>query len=272
MVPRGRFHTGYFFLYGLVIFAIYFLHYLSNSRVISYSFFGAFAAVALLLALTLHSKRFVPLRKLYGLAVSFLEIAIVVFAFDTVEGFALSAMTLDAAYVIFSAFFFAVFCNVCQRGNVVPMRLFALTYLVEYIAAMAGIIVALRLEGQGVVVGLVLLAAISSLMFSWLSTEADFRSAWGTAPSGRSYIDLAQYFQKLSAICTAITMQYALSPREADVLLYLAQQKTAPQIAEALFVSTSTVKTHTNSIYKKLGVHSRKELQEFIGLPQPDEG
>ena len=48
-----------------------------------------------------------------------------------------------------------------------------------------------------------------------------------------------------------------LSSRELEVLTELAKGKTNPQIAESLFISLSTVKTHVLSIYGKLGVSSR---------------
>ena len=41
------------------------------------------------------------------------------------------------------------------------------------------------------------------------------------------------------------------------MLAYLTSDSTQRQIAEALFVSTNTVKTHVQAIYRKLGVTSR---------------
>ncbi len=49
----------------------------------------------------------------------------------------------------------------------------------------------------------------------------------------------------------------ALSKREMDVLRCLVGGMSNREIAEALSISTSTVNTHTNRIYEKLGVHSR---------------
>ena len=51
------------------------------------------------------------------------------------------------------------------------------------------------------------------------------------------------------------------------MLLLLAQRKTAAQISEELVVSNATAKTHTHNIYKKLDVHSKQELFDFLGLP-----
>ncbi|MDQ1129385.1 response regulator transcription factor [Microbacterium sp. SORGH_AS_0888] len=48
-----------------------------------------------------------------------------------------------------------------------------------------------------------------------------------------------------------------LTPREAEVLALLAQGRTNGQIAELLYVGTSTVKTHVNALFAKLGVRDR---------------
>lgn len=49
----------------------------------------------------------------------------------------------------------------------------------------------------------------------------------------------------------------ALSERELEVLQLLATGITNHEIARQLFVSVSTIKTHINNIYTKLGVHTR---------------
>ncbi|WP_367113826.1 response regulator transcription factor [uncultured Slackia sp.] len=61
-------------------------------------------------------------------------------------------------------------------------------------------------------------------------------------------------------------MQCSLTKREGDVLLLLAQRKTLAQISDYLVVGLATVKTHTHNIYKKLDVHSKQELYQFLGL------
>jgi LuxR family maltose regulon positive regulatory protein len=50
-----------------------------------------------------------------------------------------------------------------------------------------------------------------------------------------------------------------LTPRELEVLALLGRHLTNQEIAEALVVSPSTVKTHTLNIYRKLEVHGRKQ-------------
>jgi LuxR family maltose regulon positive regulatory protein len=51
----------------------------------------------------------------------------------------------------------------------------------------------------------------------------------------------------------------ALSERELEVLRLLASELGGPDIARALSVSVSTVRTHTRHIYAKLGVTIRRE-------------
>ena len=48
-----------------------------------------------------------------------------------------------------------------------------------------------------------------------------------------------------------------LTPREQEVLRLVASGDSAPDIADRLFIETSTVKTHLQNIYEKLGVSER---------------
>jgi LuxR family maltose regulon positive regulatory protein len=52
---------------------------------------------------------------------------------------------------------------------------------------------------------------------------------------------------------------WELTDRELDVLTYLRTPMTASRIAEAMFVSVNTVKTHQRAIYRKLGATGRRD-------------
>lgn len=52
-----------------------------------------------------------------------------------------------------------------------------------------------------------------------------------------------------------------LTKQEQNILDCILENKTNKEIAETMFVSVSTVKTHTNNIYRKLNVQSRSEAK-----------
>jgi LuxR family maltose regulon positive regulatory protein len=54
------------------------------------------------------------------------------------------------------------------------------------------------------------------------------------------------------------TMIEPLSEREIEVLRLLGTELNGPEIARQLVVSLSTLRTHTQNIYSKLGVNNRR--------------
>ena len=64
--------------------------------------------------------------------------------------------------------------------------------------------------------------------------------------------------------CDHLVEQYRLSPRESEVLWLLARGYGARYIAERLYISADTVRTHCKRIYEKVGVHTKEELIEMI--------
>jgi LuxR family transcriptional regulator, maltose regulon positive regulatory protein len=64
----------------------------------------------------------------------------------------------------------------------------------------------------------------------------------------------------------------ALSDRETRILRFLPTHLSAPEIANELYVSVNTVKTHLRHVYAKLGVNNRKQAVEqarVLGLLAP---
>ena len=68
----------------------------------------------------------------------------------------------------------------------------------------------------------------------------------------------------IKARCAAVAREHGLSPRERDVLCLMAQGKSGSSIQEELGIAASTVKTHTQHIYTKLGVGDRQELMGLL--------
>ncbi|MGN0038853.1 MAG: helix-turn-helix transcriptional regulator [Coriobacteriales bacterium] len=64
--------------------------------------------------------------------------------------------------------------------------------------------------------------------------------------------------------CAKLAKRYKLSPRETEVLSYAAQGRNAKAIAEKLFISESTTKTHLSNLYRQANVHSQQELLSLL--------
>lgn len=62
----------------------------------------------------------------------------------------------------------------------------------------------------------------------------------------------------------ALAQSFSMSPREIEVVALLAEGKSYQDIAEALFISVHTVKSHLRKSYQKLGVKNRIELTAMI--------
>ena len=57
---------------------------------------------------------------------------------------------------------------------------------------------------------------------------------------------------------------FGLSNREAEVAALIAQGRSKNYIAETLFVSQNTVRTHAKNAYAKLDIHSNQELIDLV--------
>ncbi len=67
--------------------------------------------------------------------------------------------------------------------------------------------------------------------------------------------------------------QLGLTPREAEVLFWLTQGKSSPEIGIILGAALNTVKKHIQNVFQKLGVENRTAAAvralEVLGLPSP---
>lgn len=64
--------------------------------------------------------------------------------------------------------------------------------------------------------------------------------------------------------CREVAEASGLTHREVEVLALLLQGRSVPFVEDRLRISEGTARTHVNSIYKKLGVHSRQDLLDLF--------
>ncbi|MEP0369319.1 MAG: response regulator transcription factor [Cyclobacteriaceae bacterium] len=87
---------------------------------------------------------------------------------------------------------------------------------------------------------------------------------------GRSWVRK----QAVKSVNYKTASQDVLSEREMDVLKLVAQGHSNQEIADQLFVSLNTTKTHISSIYQKLGAQRRTQAVQKaieIGIIQQSE-
>ena len=78
-------------------------------------------------------------------------------------------------------------------------------------------------------------------------------------------LNLSEMFNAmLDERCSIVASRYGLSARETEVLGQLARGRSLQAIADDLCVAYSTIKTHTDRIYAKTGVHSRQDLISLL--------
>ncbi len=66
--------------------------------------------------------------------------------------------------------------------------------------------------------------------------------------------------------CDALANEKGLTPREREVLRFVAAGHTSPYIANKLVISEYTVRTHMRNMYRKMGVSSKEELIQLVEL------
>jgi DNA-binding CsgD family transcriptional regulator len=93
--------------------------------------------------------------------------------------------------------------------------------------------------------------------------------------AGTSYAAVAAVFVRRAALdvpspLETVAKRHQLTPSELRVLLAIVEVGGAPEVAEALGVSETTVKTHLRHIFEKTGTSRQAELVKLIaGFANP---
>jgi DNA-binding NarL/FixJ family response regulator len=112
------------------------------------------------------------------------------------------------------------------------------------------------------------LASVSAGAVGYLTKDAsrqDITDAVRAASAGHAHMSMAAYSHVVTAALAARSPvtgeepEHDMTPREAEVFGLIAEGLSNRQIARALQVSESTVKTHINNVYAKLGISSRAQ-------------
>ncbi len=104
---------------------------------------------------------------------------------------------------------------------------------------------------------LVLLATLA-MLFSWYSfaNKVSFNQYFNPPEGDADKIRASA----LETLCNG----RGLTPRECEILEFVAQGYTMRAISEKLVISLDTVRTHCRTIYRKLDVHSKQEIIDHL--------
>lgn len=64
--------------------------------------------------------------------------------------------------------------------------------------------------------------------------------------------------------CARLGRQYNLTDREVEIVKLLCKGRSKNYIAETLFISENTVRSHSRHIYQKLNVHSKQDIMDML--------
>ena len=115
----------------------------------------------------------------------------------------------------------------------------------------------------------VLVCVTLVVLFVLLFSERELANRWGIRVLQESSLATeARESDHLAERCDELVRTYGLTPREAEVLRELARQKDNQAIARNLVIAPGTLKAHTRHIYEKMGIHTRSELNELLGIAE----
>ncbi len=203
--------------------------------------------------------------------VSLLGLAFIAFALleESLVAFLLTVSLLEPAFALLNVFTWSLLGDLSSRYGF-PYRFFGFGLFAVIFGTFSGGMIGDHLVLYGELpryfTALYAAAAIflTLIIIPWLRERTEHEST-GLALTG----DLTLPLPEGSALEQLIA-EAALTGREKDIVKLIMQGLSNKLIAEQLFISENTLKTHLRKIYAKFGVHKKSELlARFIEKKAP---
>lgn len=180
-------------------------------------------------------------------------------------------LVVDLGFEIVAKLFFVYTAKRWRGHEVLP---FALGMAVINVAGLAGSLLWANLKGFMDVYGFPVLMLFALIPFvvavalafgnsrdSVVRNNAGEGETEGVDGLGSSCASGAESRDRLGAKLEAA---YRLTPREAEVVVLLAQGRSRSYVRETLFISKGTVDTHAYHAYAKMGIRTKDELMRLV--------
>lgn len=173
----------------------------------------------------------------------------------------------QAAHSCFSLFMWIMSAALCQRFSATRVRTFALIRAGWAIGPLAGLLLGrFALTAAGLTAPAVYGCALAAVFAVFFAMGAVFNERVLMETMDILPLERRERFQDK---CRFVIERYGLSEREGEVMIMFAKGRNLAYIQEELFISKSTVSTHRQHIYKKLGIHSQQELLDLVQAANP---
>ncbi len=267
-VKHARETEPSFFMYG-IIFALVFVHLL---RLDQESFFFGFVCVFIGAALVLVID---SLKKPVGITVMQRTLVCIMLAACLLLPFAPALVQIACTGLVLAGWGAFISINTASIVSILARKHLAVFphapallvpssagFLVGWVAACT--MVSFNVP-QDVASGVILCSAlvlVTVFMAFFPKSELDeFKKQEKASVTVASDLSETELFERR---CAAVAELYHLSPRETEILGFLAKGRNAAYIQNKLTISPHTVKSHIYSIYRKTDIHSQQNLMDFV--------
>ncbi|WP_303860878.1 helix-turn-helix transcriptional regulator [Senegalimassilia anaerobia] len=167
----------------------------------------------------------------------------------------------SAAFQCYGILAWVLICGACHQYPATSVRVFQFVRAGWTFGPLVGMLIGRFVVNRtpfelAQVFPCAVLGAALVMMAAMAFTEHDLAFAVNLLPTDRK--------RRFSDKCLAVAARCGLSERETEIMTLFAKGRNLAYIQDQLCLSKSTVSTHRQHIYQKLGVHSAQEMIDLI--------
>lgn len=166
-----------------------------------------------------------------------------------------------ASFQCFGIMAWVLICGTCHQYPTASVRTFSLIRAGWTFGPIVGLLIGRFVVhytpfGLAEVFACALVGGLFAMFTTMTFTERDLAFAVNLLPTDKK--------RRFTDKCLAVATRCGLSERETEIMTLFAKGRNLAYIQEQLCLSKSTVSTHRQHIYQKLGVHSSQEMIDLI--------